>query len=139
MIWAGDNPKVCILTIHAMKLSLPPPLGDLTHWTRTSNVWGCMALQFMSTTCGLYHTQNQFMRWFVGDEVISLFMNYEVIKPLPRYEYIVHGVVIIVPKITCWIHCMSSNGNGPFGGYRMYSCKFIIKFASTSVKATRSN
>lgn len=39
---------------------------------------------------------DDFLTILAGEEVVSLFTNYEVIKPLPRYDCIVDGVVMAV-------------------------------------------
>ena len=91
-----------------------------------------MTRHFISTSCGLYHTQNQFTRWSVWE------VNFEVIKHLPRYESIVCSVVTTISKDNLLSPLEVFNTIGLPDGYGVNFRNFIIKFACIVIKAITS-
>ena len=74
----------------------------------------------------------------MGEEVVILFTDYLVIKHLPMYDYIVHGVVIIISEDNLLSPLKVPDVNGLLNKYGFNSRNFIIKFVCTIVKAIGS-
>lgn len=45
---------------------------------------------------------DDFLSKFTGEEFVILFINYKVVKPLPRYECIVGGIVMTISRGNVW-------------------------------------